>query len=300
MANDMAIARNQACEHCGMPVISESDHIACMGFCDQVTHIKCAKLNDQFVKYIQERSNVFWTCKQCAHLMNLARFKTVMSSIGSALSTITESHGEKITEIKRAISDNGKKMELLSRKVTASTPLSSRSAEGQPAQKRRREENVKESKPLVGGTKTSIANDVLTVPPPKELFWLYLSRIHPSVKPEAVMKLAKDNLQCDDPIHVVSLIKKNADLSSLNFISFKIGLDVKYRDVALDPATWPHGILFREFEGGNTKNYWAPPDIRTSSSTPYIQVTPVLPVSSQSSNFLSPTSDMGTIPIASS
>lgn len=226
--------------------------------------------------------------------MNLARFKTVMSSIGSALSTITENHGEKITEIKRAILDNWKKMELLSRKVTASTPLSSRSAEGQPAQKRRREET------LVGGTKTSIANDVLTVPPPKELFWLYLSRIHPSVKPEAVMKLAKDNLQCDDPIHVVSLIKKNADLSSLNLISFNIGLDVKYRDVALDPATWPHGIMFREFEGGNTKNYWAPPDIRTSSSTPYIQVTPVLPVSSQSSNFLSPTSDMGTIPIASS
>lgn len=353
MANETATSSDYACEHCGIQVQSEVDHAICMGFCEQVAHIKCIKLKEPYMKCIQERSCLFWMCKQCSHLMSLIRFKKVMSQVGAAISSITDSHNEKIselkqaiadngekidvlsskftaatsttelkqaisdngkkievlsskftavapsTELKQAISDHGKKIEVLSRKFTASTPLSSRPAVGQPPQKRPREEHLKDPKPLIGGTKASYANTVLTVPPPREQFWLYLSRIHTSVKGEAMETLAKECLQCDDPIHVISLVKKNADMSSLNFISFKVGMDVKYRDVALNPATWPQGILFREFEGASTKNYWAPPGINASKLTPRVQLTPA-PGPSPSSNFLSPASDTGATSMDSS
>lgn len=304
MEIDAATTCDRACDHCGTSVETENDHIACMGFCDQVTHIKCAKLNPPFVRNIQERSNLFWMCRQCAHLMNMTRFKRAMSSIGGAISSITDNHDERLTDLKQAISDNGKQIERLSRKVTVktgSTPLSSRFAGGQPTPKRPREEHSKDPKPLLGGTKAVPSCAVLTVPPPKELFWLYLSRIHPSVKSEAVMSLAKDCLLCEDPIKVVPLVKKNADMASMNFISFKVGIDVKYRDAALDPATWPQGIVFREFEDVSTKNFWAPAPTtdRVSNSTPQIEITPASG-SSQSSHFLSPVSDTGASPMNSS
>lgn len=303
MATDVATAHHRNCDHCGESVRAMNDHITCMGFCDTPTHISCAKLNAPFVRNIQERNNLFWMCKQCTTLMGLTRFKAAMTSISSAISFITENHGERISELKQAISDNGKqmenRMEMLSKKVTASTPLSSKSTGGQPAFKRRREETSRDPKPLIGGTKTVPSNSVLTVPEPKEQFWLYLSRIHPSVKTEAVMSLVKDCLQCEEPINVVPLVKKNADLAAMNFISFKIGMDMKYRNVALEPATWPNGIVFREFEGVNTKNYWVPVETRKSNITPSIALTPASG-SSQLANFLSPAPDSGATPMDSS
>lgn len=40
-------------------------------------------------------------------------------------------------------------------------------------------------------------------------------------------------------IDVRKLVRKDADLEQLAFISFKIGVDLKLKDLALDPATWP-------------------------------------------------------------
>lgn len=48
-------------------------------------------------------------------------------------------------------------------------------------------------------------------------------------------------------IEVRKLVKKDADLSSMRFISFKIGVDEKCREEALSADTWPDGFYFREF-----------------------------------------------------
>ena len=98
-----------------------------------------------------------------------------------------------------------------------------------------------------------------------------------------MVELVKDSLQCDDSVKVFPLLKKDADLNAMNFISFKVGMDIKYRNIALNTNTWPNGLLFREFEGTSTKNYWAPPKIQ---AIPRIEITPI-------SNFLSPNTDTG-------
>lgn len=59
------------------------------------------------------------------------------------------------------------------------------------------------------------------------------------------------------------------DVNTLNFVSFKVGVDPKYRNAALDPSTWPRGILFREFEDNRSSNYWMPD---TDPQTPTIVV----------------------------
>lgn len=264
------------CDQCAKPVQPESEHIMCMGFCNQVAHVKCAKLNTSFLKILLERKNLFWMCDECVKLMKMTRFKETMSSMSEGISSIQNKHDEAFSELKEAIKFNGEKIEKLSKKVfeTASTPLTSRLPTVEPPKKRRREERLLTNLPLLVGTKATSSRAVMTVSPPKELFWLYLSRIHPSVKSEAVAELVKTSLQCNDPIKVVPLLKKDADLNAMNFISFKVGIDKKFRDAALETETWPQGILFREFEGTSVKNYWIPPINRKPPVTPRIELTP--------------------------
>lgn len=272
------------CDKCAKPAKADEEVVTCMGFCDQITHAKCAKLNAPFLRNVTERKNLFWMCDECVKLMKMTRFKNALCSVGCAVSSISDHHGNAISDLKQAILTNGKQMEQLSKKVhETSTPSTSRAFIGEPPQKRRRDERTKVSKPLLGGTKPSTSCAVAIVPPPKELFWVYLSRIHPSVTAEAISDLAKECLHCDEAFKVIPLVKKDADLNAMNFISFKVGMDCKLRDSALNPDTWPHGILFREFEDSGTKNYWAP--IETQSS-PRITLTPA-------TNFASPNPDLG-------
>lgn len=78
---------------------------------------------------------------------------------------------------------------------------------------------------------------------------------------------SRDGLSCESA-KAIPLIKQGTDVNSLNFISFKVGVDPKYRSAALDPSSWPKGILFREFEDNKAKSFWMP-----KPSTPSINTT---------------------------
>lgn len=96
------------------------------------------------------------------------------------------------------------------------------------------------------------ADNVVAVPTStdqrEQKFWLYLSRIQPDVATEAVSAMVKANLETEDNPIVVKLVPKGKDISTLSFVSFKIGIDKGLKAKALDPASWPEGIMFREFE----------------------------------------------------
>lgn len=258
-----------------------------MAFCDRMVHMKCTskQLNKPFLKIVLENPNLMWMCDECAKLMKMARFKSAVSSFGEAINAITERQESVHAEIRKELEKQGQQIAQLSKRMTPSAPiiLESGNSSRQPPLKRRRDEDLPPSKPLVGGTKIVADVSVLTVPEPVELFWLYLSRIHPSVKPEVVEKLAKECLQCDDPIKVVPLVKRGTDISRWSFISYKIGIDPKLRENALNADSWPKGILFREFEDNSSKNLWLP-----RVQTPTIVVSP----ESGTSQFLTPLSGM--------
>lgn len=238
------------------------------------------KLNKTFVNIIHSSPNLFWMCDECAKLMKCARFKTAMSSFGGAIEAITDKQDTAHAEIRSELAKQAQQIAQLSKRIASATPIRKdpEHIPRQPPLKRRRDEGPAIGKPLVGGTKdvsdNSALAEVLTVPEPAELFWLYLSRIHPTVKPESIEKLVKSCVQCEDPVKVVPLVKRGLDTSRMNFISYKVGFDCKLREVALCADTWPKGILFREFENTGSKNMWLPP------KTPTITISPV-PVPSE-------------------
>lgn len=117
--------------------------------------------------------------------------------------------------------------------------------------KRPRNERPDIGVPVVQGTKTIDLSDLSvpsispTVQPEK--FWLYLSRLNPLITDNDVQNIVSRCLDITDPAVVVRLVPKGMDVSRMTFVSFKIGLDPSVRNTALDPASWPAGLQFREF-----------------------------------------------------
>ncbi|XP_058811040.1 uncharacterized protein LOC131675929 [Topomyia yanbarensis] len=103
----------------------------------------------------------------------------------------------------------------------------------------------------VRGTKSIDFSDLsvpfVVTPPPPPKFWLYLSGFQPLVTVGDVQKIVARCLDLTDAVDVVRLVSKEADVSKMSFISFKIGLDPALKEQSLDASTWPSGLLFREF-----------------------------------------------------
>lgn len=282
---------SDACDHCAKPVKSDDEHITCMAFCERMIHLRCSatKLNKPFVKIVHDSPNLFWMCDECAKLMKIARFKSVVSSFGDAFKAIADRQEMVHAEIRKELAIQGQQIAQLSKRMAPTSPFlrESASSSRQPPSKRRRDDelvfNPAVTKPLLGGTKEMSNAGIVTVPEPVQLFWVYLSRIHPSVKPEAIEKLVKDCLQSEGTVKAVPLVKRGIDSTRLSFISYKIGIDPKLRDAALSPDTWPKGLLFREFEDNSSKNLWLP-----SLNTPTIMVSPEV----GASQFSTPTTGM--------
>lgn len=251
-------ALSSACDRCAKTVKTNDDFIECMGFCEQLIHARCANLNVPFIKNIRERSNLFWMCDECVKLMKFARFKSTVQSLAGTVSSLIESQQACISELREEIAKNGRQISQLAEKVNFSTPL--RPIPGlsinRPS-KRRRDEPVRPT--FIAGTRVVDDCASLTVQPPPELFWIYLSRFHPTVTADVIERLAREGLQTTEPMKIIPLVKKGVDLSSMNFISFKVGVHPSLKSAALDPQSWPKGVVFRQFDDTSSKNLWMPP-----------------------------------------
>lgn len=100
--------------------------------------------------------------------------------------------------------------------------------------------------PLLLGTGRVSNKTPLTVPPDSARFWLYITRIAPSVPFEEVDDFVKEQLGSND-LQLIRLVAKDVDNSTLRFVSYKVGMSLSLREKALSPDTWPTGFVFRDF-----------------------------------------------------
>lgn len=254
-----------ACDRCAKAIKRIDEVITCMGFCEHVVHLRCASVDKNLMKTISESSNLHWICDECVKLMKNARFRNAISSVGNAINELTKNQEAANAELKTELAKHSEQIARLSNQLNSTTPSQPVDNNRRGHKRRRIDNGLQVDKPLLGGTRSAENVVVATVPPPTAMFWIYLSRLHPSVESDVVEKITKDGLNCESA-KVIPLIKPGTDVNTLNFISFKVGVDPKYRTAALDPTSWPKGVLFREFEDTRARNYWMP-EINTPSIT---------------------------------
>ncbi|XP_052871067.1 uncharacterized protein LOC128276649, partial [Anopheles cruzii] len=115
------------------------------------------------------------------------------------------------------------------------------SALKEPTIRRSGENSAPRPPPLAVGTAAKIAIGTVAAPTPK--LWLFLSRLATDVTEEQVSDMVSKSLDAKDVL-VKRLLPKDRDLSTVSFLSFRVGVPLALRDKALDPSTWPNGVLF--------------------------------------------------------
>lgn len=245
-------------------------YIKCHGFCNAVFHPQCCGLNSSVFDEVKKNKQIFWLCKSCSSLMSDIRLRrTVRSAYESGQENVLDKHNEIVEKLKSEILID-LRQEIRTNFATlinsnSRTPKSSKCAAAGIKSARRRifEKTDAASRlpqqPLMCGTAESLSPSLGNIAASSsQTFWLYLSRISRDVKVEQVRKLATERLGTDN-VEVVRLVANGRDISSLSFISFKIGLNADFKEKALSSATWPKGILFREFKDNRSiANFWNP------------------------------------------
>lgn len=255
------------CNSCATEITDA--HVTCRGFCKEKFHPACCSIDSPAFTEVMTNDQVFWMCKACSILMNDIRMRdSVRVAYESGQKSVLTAHNEIVASLKQEIL-----MELkneinsnFSKLINSSsmTPRSSKFSASAVISTRRRRLFGKSDRPqppaALSGTSDSLSPsfDNFAVRPPSQKFWLYLSRISRDVTTEQVKALASRRLGTDD-VDVVRLVAKGRDVSTLSFISFKVGLCENVKQKALSSSTWPRGIVFREFQDTRTnENFWKP------------------------------------------
>lgn len=227
--------------------INGIEFVSCRGYCGGIFHITCANVSRALLGYfIQHRKNLFWMCDKCAELFENSHLRSItkVADEKSPLVSLTEAISNLHTEIKQL--SNKPAPGILS----PGTGIRQWPQIGQiRAAKRPRGLDSKATECLSGSKQ--VGQNVVSVSvstKPANRFWLYLSRIRPDVTNEEMLAMIRANLNLTEDPEVVKLVAEGADTSNMSFISFKVGLDPSFKTNALNPSTWPEGIMFREFE----------------------------------------------------
>lgn len=232
----------------------------------------CAGVSRALLGYFTtHRNNLYWMCDKCVELFENSHLRSIAIKTNdpAPLDSLTKAITELRTEIKQLTTSS-------SRSASSPAPKIWPVLEPKhPLRTPRLQVAVPRSvdKCLYGSKATN--QDVVSVPTYSEQkkFWLYMSRIRPDVTNELVLGMVKSNLNLNEDPDIVKLVPKGKGVSSLTFISFKIGLDPELKTQALDPSTWPEGIMFREFEEYGTQKFWKPMSTSTSPSTAISPIT---------------------------
>lgn len=118
--------------------------------------------------------------------------------------------------------------------------------------KKKQKLNVPEPKT---GTNASASGLVAVVKPePKKITEkpkfdkaVWVSRLAPSTTEEHIRQHIAEKTPASSNFTVHKLVKKDCDQSKLNFVSFKIAVNMADFDILNDPCVWPQNVLVREF-----------------------------------------------------
>lgn len=234
--------------------------------------MRCSGLTEEMYVSAKASAHLVWMCTACKNLISKARFANALVSVSKASETVIESIKTEIREsvleeIKNEIKSNFKTLINSVPRTPQSfyrTPLS------QPTRSKRLRENDGdddvESRPpakaMCGVGTCEVATNLVvpeTTDQDSAKFWLYLSGILPEVPEAKVVELAESQLKTSN-LRVVKLVARGRDPKSLSFVSYKIGMPLELKSIALAAETWPRGIRFREFEnlGSKRQFFWRP------------------------------------------
>lgn len=188
---------------CGQKVVQDQEGIFCRGFCGELFHAICAKIDFPLDQLRQHEKNIYWMCDNYSELFSNGHFRNIVSRYeidGGFLPAAIKAIQDDISKLNLSVATLSARIESnhLTPQPTTSkgfkwgdhiTPTSS---------KRRRGNNGDLLAPVpqpkqCSGTK-EICASVRTVSLQSNLFWLHLSAFHPTTTEDDISSLVRECL----------------------------------------------------------------------------------------------------------
>lgn len=258
-----------ACKCC-QKVVSDNDRIICRGFCGASFHAICVQLDFPLSVLRSNEKNIYWMCDDCSMMFANCQFRSFLcrndqnliglpdsiksiqddiTKLSSAVTTLAAKVESKpLTPFR--LNSSGSSFNNWPRNMSVNTPKRRRYENGDP------QVSTAVTKPSCG-TKAALAcSTIRLVKTSSDLVWIHLSAFHPTTTEQEICDMVCDclHLTADQKPKVVKLVPKGIDLSTLNFVSFKVGVDKNLEKEALSSESWPENVFFRRFEDGRSKN----------------------------------------------
>lgn len=240
------------CSKCAIVIYTElALYVVCSGTCGHSFHIACVGMGRDHLRAL--KNGLMWMCGECLVTFNDWKNSQQKSTPPTDLGQL---HCE-IAEMKSQISLI---VDTLQR--TASNEISSDS------------QQFRHSTPTTYA-KMCTSNDIYERDTKRDNQSAPNVHVRPTVKDDHfsllltnisnnVLESDVESMVCrclgapmEDCLNVVKLVSRRTDCRLLDYISFKVILKDRWKDLALSNSTWPNGIEFREFEC-RRKNAWKP------------------------------------------
>lgn len=206
-----------------------------------VYHAQCVDLFPMDVMSFKRNCNIVWLCESCGKQMRQIRNDKMLPSkqVEYAAPEMLSPQPSMETDMKEEIRELKEQVQAIQRSV-ANLSLSRASSEQEEIPLARSPPKCE----LLHGSKLQVNSKHPS--PSREKFWLFFTRIRNTVSENQVFQMVSKVIGSQDII-VKRLVAGWKDVSLLPFISYKIGIDIRYKEVAMSPSNWPKGICYREF-----------------------------------------------------
>lgn len=252
------------CPKCSLPVNCKDDvYTVCEGTCVRAFHAECVGLSEASVNCLKK--NIIWLCDEClAVFYEQWKLKSpvVPSRITNSGSSKTDPDlAEELTDIKGKIANIMETLSAISETQKQSiqctpchsTPINSpKLHEGSSGANHDNSHSAIEHSSSSAASSRNSRNSDGT-------FSLFLTNIDSHVNEEEINIMVSRSLgvQENEAIYVKKLVPKWKANDTLDYISFKVLIDDKFKRTALRADTWPAGITYREFVE-RPRNTWKP------------------------------------------
>lgn len=189
-------------------------------------------------------------------LLNATNENTAEIAAIKSLSTETEATVKKVSERNATLPQSPSMTYVQAFKARAYANAAGIS----PGAKKRKLRDDDQSKPKFPEPKVGIKSDVngLTIVPrlnrvrdekPVYAKALYVSGLGPATSGDEIVKYIVENTSVKDAtkFRVHKMVKKDADLSQLRFVSFKVEMNADELEILDNVELWPQGVRVREF-----------------------------------------------------
>lgn len=239
------------CKQCSQVIARGLNSIECEGFCTGVYHASCVKMNyEEMIKYRQSH-NMWWMCNSCSdRKVQQRNNRNIQPTDSVTCSPKTDA----ITRIDDEIAALKKQVTAIHQSLANSSACIVPNIESPTANQATAVSSMEALPDTQLGTKaTSCLSNIVEQRSESDRFWIFLTRIKNHVSEREMLKFVSEALGTDDVV-VKKLVPAWKDSCSMPFVSFKVGVNIRLKQTAMLPSTWPRGLHFREFRN----RYWEP------------------------------------------